>query len=121
MAISDDKVTLTNAERQALALLEERAVHDYPQLESSLRAGLERWRRSRARDLTTVLMLFVGTAIILTTFTRWPAVAIAGLVIELVAVWAGIARLGELVRSKARLWAQELEETTRQSGGPKGR
>lgn len=120
MGVTHNKIRLTNQERRALAVLEDRAIIDDSGLDRALRAGLGagplRW--SRAQDLATALMFLLGAGVMLATFTRWPVAALSGLVVQVAAVWAGLARIGELVGSRARRWARQQPTTLSKRLGP---
>lgn len=48
----------------------------------------------KVRYAPTVLLFVGGTALTIATFTRWPLLAIVGLVIQAAAAWSGLRRWG---------------------------
>jgi hypothetical protein len=86
--------TLTEEERRLFAVLEERATQTEPSV-----GHLPPLRRTSTwfyfRRVSTVLpwlVLLVGTLLMLTTFVRWPAVGIAGMLLDAIGVWLVVVR-----------------------------
>lgn len=95
MDTSHDKVILTTEERRILAVLEEgtgrRDLHRRLSLTAATCAA--RLRSSRRRPAGTVLLFVAGVALMVATFTRWPAVAVIGVVVQAGALWSGLTLL----------------------------
>jgi hypothetical protein len=86
--------TLTEEERRLFDILEDRAtraelpVNPLPTLQ---RTSI--WFYSRSVSIVSPwLVLLVGTVLMLTTFARWPAVGIAGALLEAIGLWVVLAR-----------------------------
>ena len=82
--------TLTKEERRLFSMLEERATRAEPSIDHL--PVLQRtsiWFYSRrVSSVLPWLVLLVGTVLMLTTFARWPAVAIADVLLEAIGLWA---------------------------------
>jgi hypothetical protein len=82
-------------------------------LGSADHGGVRQRRRgipgTNVRYAPTVLLYVSGTVLTIATFTRWPLVAIIGLIIQAVAAWSGLRRWGprlgaEAERAARRCW-----------------
>jgi hypothetical protein len=91
MDTSHDKVTLTGEERHILAALEEAAGRHglHHRLSLTLAARATGLRSSRLRHEGTVLLFVAGVALMVATFTRWPAVAVLDVAMQACALWWG--------------------------------
>ena len=102
---------MTSEERRVLADLEDRTRQVDPQLARSLRGGTPRLRaRLRSRrvgGVAAALVLSVGIAMMLATFTRWPIVAVVGVVLQVVALKLVLARWAPWVGATFRRWTQD--------------
>jgi hypothetical protein len=86
--------TLTEEERRLFAMLADRATRAETSIDDL--GALQRtsmWFYSRrVGDVSSWLVLLVGTVLMLTTFARWPAVGIAGALLEAIGLWVVLAR-----------------------------
>ena len=87
-------ITLTSEERRILAVLEDRAGCDDPNLELSLTTGSRtaRLHSRRIVDIAAVLVFMAGVVLMLVTFAEWPIVAVVGVVVQGIALWVMAAR-----------------------------
>jgi hypothetical protein len=95
MATSHDKVILTADERRVLAALEEAAGHNdlRRRLSLTVAARAARLRSPRSSASRSVLLFVAGVALMVATFTRWPAVAVVGVAAQATALWWGLTLL----------------------------
>jgi hypothetical protein len=96
MNTPDDRVALTVEERRALAALEDRTGRDDPKFNASLGSSrlFARLHSRRVRDVAAGLSFAAGVALMLTTFVRWPAIAVIGIGVQLISFRALLARWG---------------------------
>jgi VIT1/CCC1 family predicted Fe2+/Mn2+ transporter len=108
MTTPNDHVTLSIEERRALAALDDRAGRDNPTLNASLTSG---WRRARlhsrrVRNLAAALGFVAAAALMLATFVPLPAVAAAGLVVQVVCLQALLRRWGPPAGARVTRWIE---------------
>jgi hypothetical protein len=99
MDTSHDRVALTVEERRILAVLDEAAGHNGRRLRvlMALAARTAGLRSQKFRDGGAVLLFLGGAAIMVGTFTRWPLVAVIGVVMQASALWWALTRLAPRV------------------------
>jgi hypothetical protein len=98
-----DRVALTVEEQRVLAALERAADRHGRRLRLSmaLAARTVGARSRRTRDIQAALLFLTGATVMVATFTRWPPVAVAGVVMQAVALWWAISRLGRQIDARA--------------------
>jgi hypothetical protein len=95
MDTSRDKVILTTEERRILAVLEKATGHQALRRRLSMTVAKRslRLRSPRRRLAGTVLLFITGAALMVATFTQWPAVAVIGAAVQACALWRGLTLL----------------------------
>ena len=96
MNTPDDRVALSIEERRALAALEDRVGRDDPKLKVSLTSGWSyaHLHSGRVRAIAAGLCFVAGIALMLATFVQWPAIAVAGLLLQVISLRALLTRWG---------------------------
>jgi hypothetical protein len=86
--------TLTEEERRLFDMLEDRATRAEPSINHlpTLRRTSIWFYSRRVSIVSPWLALLAGTVLILSTFARWPAVGIAGALLEAIGLWVVLAR-----------------------------
>ena len=92
----DDGVVLSIEERRALAALEDRTRRADPGLRVALASGwrFARLQSRRVLDIAAGPCFVAGVALMLATFVQWPALAVGGLVVQVISFRALLARWG---------------------------
>jgi hypothetical protein len=86
--------TLTEEERRLFALLEDRAARAEPpviHLPDLQPTPMSSYSRTLS-NVSPWLVLLVGTVLMLTTFARWPAAGIAGVLLDAIGLWLVLVR-----------------------------
>jgi hypothetical protein len=102
--------TLTEEERRLFAMLEDRAARAEPSV-NQLPAlhGTPIWFYSRrVSSVSPWLVLVVGTVLMLTTFARWPAAGIAGVLLEAIGLRVVLARRARPASAASKRSASKL-------------